>query len=82
MDEGTATSYGKECRYNIPKFYPTMFCPKKFFCGELQYSQVDLYASSIVKMGQSWPLLIYFRPFLITIAIIQIEKSLGGMLGI
>ena len=28
-------------------------------------------------MGQSRPLLVYFRPFLITISIIQIEKGLG-----
>ena len=34
------------------------------------------------KMGQSRPLFVYFRPFLITISIIQIEKSLGGVLGI
>ena len=30
----------------------------------------------------SRPLLIYFRPFLITISIIQIEKSVNGVLGI
>ena len=34
------------------------------------------------KMGQSRPLLVNFRPFLITIAIIQIEKSLDGVHGI
>ena len=33
-------------------------------------------------MGQSRPLLVYFRPFLITISIMQIEKSIDGMLGI
>ena len=33
-------------------------------------------------MGQSPPLFVYFRPFLITISIIQIEKSIDGMLGI
>ena len=33
-------------------------------------------------MGQSRHLFVYFRPFLITISIIQIEKSLDGVLGI
>ena len=33
-------------------------------------------------MGQSRPLFFYFRPFLITISIIQIEKSKDGVLGI
>ena len=33
-------------------------------------------------MGQSGPLFVQFRPFLITISIIQIEKSIGGVLGI
>ena len=33
-------------------------------------------------MGQSGPLFVYFRPFLITISIIQIEKSVDGVLGI
>ena len=33
-------------------------------------------------MGQSRPLFVYFRPFLITISIIQIEKSVVGVLGI
>ena len=33
-------------------------------------------------MGQSQPLFVDFRPFLITISIIQIEKSLDGVLGI
>ena len=32
-------------------------------------------------MGQSRPLFVYFRPFLITISI-QIEKSVDGVLGI
>ena len=35
-----------------------------------------------IKMGQSRPLFVYFRPFHITISIIQIEKSLDGVLGI
>ena len=34
------------------------------------------------KMGQSRPLFVYFRYFLIRISIIQIEKSVDGMLGI
>ena len=34
------------------------------------------------KMGQLRPLFVYFRPFLISISIIQIEKSLECMLGI
>ena len=33
-------------------------------------------------MGQSWPLFVYFHYFLITISIIQIEKSVDGVLGI
>ena len=33
-------------------------------------------------MGQSRPLFVYFRYFLITISIIQIEKSIDGVLGI
>ena len=32
-------------------------------------------------MGQSRPLFVYFRPFLITISIIQIDKSIDGVLG-
>ena len=35
-----------------------------------------------IKIGQSQPLFVYFRPFHITISIIQIEKSLDGVLGI
>ena len=34
------------------------------------------------KMGQSRPIFVYFRSFLITISIIQIEKSVDGVLGI
>ena len=34
------------------------------------------------KMRQSRPLFVYFRSFLITISIIQIEKSIDGVLGI
>ena len=33
-------------------------------------------------MGQSQPLFVYFRYFLATISIIQIEKSIDGVLGI
>ena len=33
-------------------------------------------------MGQSWPLFVYFRNFLVTISIIQIEKSIDSVLGI
>ena len=33
-------------------------------------------------MGQSQPLFVYFHYFLITISIIQIEKSVDGVLGI
>ena len=32
-------------------------------------------------MGQSRALFVYFRPFLITISIVQIEKSIDGVLG-
>ena len=38
--------------------------------------------NKIIKKGQSRPLFVYFRPFLITISIIQIEKSVYGVLGI
>ena len=34
------------------------------------------------NMGQSRPLFVYFRYFLDTISIIQIEKSIDGVLGI
>ena len=34
------------------------------------------------KMGQSRPLFVYFCPFLITISLIQIVKSIDGVLGI
>ena len=34
------------------------------------------------KMGQSQPLFVYFRPFLFKFLIIQIEKSVNGVLGI
>ena len=33
-------------------------------------------------MDQSQPLFVYFRPILITISIMQIEKSIDGVLGI
>ena len=36
----------------------------------------------LFKMGQSRPLFVYFRSFLFTISIIQIEKRLEGVLGI
>ena len=35
----------------------------------------------LLKMGQSRPLFVYFRYFLDTISIIQIEKSIDGVLG-
>ena len=35
-----------------------------------------------LKMGQSRPLFVYFRNFLDTISIIQIEKSVDGVVGI
>ena len=35
-----------------------------------------------LKMGQSWPLFVYFCYFLDTISIIEIEKSVDGVLGI
>ena len=35
-----------------------------------------------LKMGQTWPLFVYFRPFLVTISIIQIEKGIYGVLRI
>ena len=39
------------------------------------------FQSFFEKMGQSRPLFVYFRPFLNTISIIQIEKSIDGVLG-
>ena len=35
-----------------------------------------------IKNGRSRPLFVHFGPFLITISIIQIEKSFDGVLGI
>ena len=35
-----------------------------------------------VKMDQSWALFVYFRSFFVTISIIQIERSIDGVLGI
>ena len=35
-----------------------------------------------LKMDQSRPLFVYLRPFVITASIIQIEKSIVGVLGI
>ena len=35
-----------------------------------------------IKIGRSRPLFVHFGPFLITISIIQIEKSFDGVLGI
>ena len=40
------------------------------------------YPYYFLKMDQSRPLFVYFRPFLITISIIQIEKSIDGVLEI
>ena len=40
------------------------------------------FSLSFLKMGQSRPLFVYFRYFLDTISIIQIEKSIDGVLGI
>ena len=39
------------------------------------------FVCTFFKMGQSWPLFVYFRSFLVTISI-QIEKSIDGVLGI
>ena len=33
-------------------------------------------------MGKSQPLFVYFHPFLITISIVKLEKSVDGVLGI
>ena len=51
------------------------------------FQSLDMYilAPSVdhfLKMGQSRPLFVYFRPFPITTSTIQIEKSIGGLLGI
>ena len=40
------------------------------------------HAAIFLKMGQSRPLFVYFRPFLITISTIQIEKNTDDVLGI
>ena len=37
---------------------------------------------SFLSMGQSWPLFVYCHSFLVTISVIQIEKSVDGVLGI
>ena len=42
----------------------------------------QMFSSFFKKMGQSRPLFVYFRYFLDTISIIQIEKSIDGVLGI
>jgi len=51
--------------------------------GDLEHPIRILYFSIAFfkKMGQSRPLFVYFRSFLITISI-QIEKSIDGVLGI
>ena len=41
-----------------------------------------LIPSYFLKMGRSRPLFVYFRPFLFTISIKQIEKGIDGLLGI
>ena len=41
-----------------------------------------MFSSFFKKMGQSRPLFVYFRCFLDTISIIQIEKSVDRVLGI
>ena len=55
-------------------------------CRLFLYVTENLYAILFffffVKMDQSWPLFVYFRYFLDTISIIQIEKSIDGVLGI
>ena len=43
-------------------------------------ANVDL--NFILKMCRFWPLFVYFRPFFITISLIQTEKSVDGVLGI
>ena len=48
-----------------------------FQCFVLQEQECSFF-----KMGQSRPLFVYFCYFLIIISIIQIEKSVDGMLGI
>ena len=40
------------------------------------------FAIIFVKLGQSRPLFVYFCSFLVKISIIQIEKSIDGVLGI
>ena len=37
---------------------------------------------SFIKKGQSRPLFVWFRPLLVTISIIQVEKSIDGVIGI
>ena len=51
----------------------------KFLCSHLDAQM--LMQPSFFKMGQSRPLFVYFRHFLDTISIIQIEKSIVGVLG-
>ena len=63
------------CRTNEFDFlilWKSIFPPKKF-CNVA--SCMTPITTSFLKMGQSRPLFVYFRPFLITISIIQIEKA-------
>ena len=75
----------------------SVFCILTYFCSE-QCDQIwpkfQHFGKKILvfgnfwricvlyKMGQSRPLFVYFRHFLITISLLQIEKSVDGVLGI
>ena len=70
-------------------FFHSSFLKSIFGCNWesqsilLSYSflPLKLFFLSFFKMGQSRPLSVYFRSFLLTISI-QIEKSIDGVLGI
>ena len=55
---------------------------RRFFVVAAAVARLGLFPTFIrEKIGQSRPRFVYFCPFLITISIIQIEKSLAGVLG-
>ena len=57
---------------------------KKVYLGNVpkKHANTRMGKHFFLKMGQSRPLFVDFRPFLITISIIQIEKNVDGVLGI
>ena len=62
-------------------FKMTSYCATQKFVYDISLRFLKVFRSDSFKMGQSQPLFVYFRSFLITISI-QIEKSVDGVLGI